>query len=91
MLLLKRWKPIISNYFSSQISIWIRIHGLPLHYWTLNTIHTIRRELGPILDQDINQKKIRIDINDLENLEMRLPIQLPSGEVIHEDLEYNKL
>ena len=43
MFLLKRWKPIISNYFSSQISIWIRIHGLPLHYWTLNTIHTIRR------------------------------------------------
>lgn len=32
-----------------------------------------------------------VGVNGLENLEMCLPLQLPSGEVISVDLEYEKL
>ncbi|CAN7053750.1 unnamed protein product, partial [Brassica rapa subsp. trilocularis] len=48
-------------------------------------------ELGPILDKDVDHGRIRILIDGLQKLEMRLPIQLPSREVIWVDLEYEKL
>ena len=41
MLLIQRWEPIISPTFPSIISFWICIHGIPLHYWTDEALHTI--------------------------------------------------
>ncbi|CAG7900628.1 unnamed protein product [Brassica rapa] len=48
-------------------------------------------ELGPVLDKDVDHGRIRILIDGLRKLEMRLPIELPSGEVITVDLEYERL
>lgn len=33
MVILQRWKPVISESFPSLIPFWIRIKGLPLHFW----------------------------------------------------------
>ncbi|CAN7095354.1 unnamed protein product [Brassica rapa subsp. narinosa] len=51
----------------------------------------IGKELGPILDKDVDRGRIRVLIDGLEKLEMRLPIELPSGDIIKVNLEYEKL
>ncbi|CAN7131534.1 unnamed protein product [Brassica rapa subsp. narinosa] len=48
-------------------------------------------ELGPRLGKDVTHGRIRVLIDGLKNLEMQLPLQLPSGEVISVNLEYEKL
>ena len=91
MILLQCWEPIVSNSFPRMIAFWIRIHGIPLYYWNLDTLTAIGKELDPILDKYIDNGRIRVHIDGLKKLEMRLPIELPSGEVITVDLEYEKL
>ncbi|KAJ4913164.1 Uncharacterized protein Rs2_07785 [Raphanus sativus] len=91
MIILQKWEPIVSTSFPKRTPFWIKIHGLPLHYWTEETLYTIGKALGPRLDDDIPHGKIRINIDCLSNLEMQLPIQLPSGEELNVDLEYEKL
>lgn len=91
MILLQRWEPVVSNTFPSKIAFWIRIHGIPLHYWHEDTVMAIGKELGPIWDKDVDHGRVRVLIDGLENLEMRLPIELPSGDVIKVNLEYEKL
>ncbi|KAJ4881843.1 Uncharacterized protein Rs2_38898 [Raphanus sativus] len=91
MLLLQRWEPINSNKFPNLIPFWITVHGLPLHHWTLGALHAIGKELGPILSEDVPKGRIRVHINGLKCLEMQLPVQLDSGEIMQVDLEYEKL
>lgn len=39
--MLQRWEPIVSENFPSSISFLIRIHGIPLHYWTEQALQDI--------------------------------------------------
>ncbi|KAJ4914211.1 Zinc knuckle CX2CX4HX4C protein [Raphanus sativus] len=91
MILLQRWEPVVSDSFPRMIAFWIRIHGLPLHYWTEETLEAIGKGLGPRLGKDVDHGRIRILIDGLKNLEMHLPLQLPTGEEISVNLEYEKL
>lgn len=91
MILLQRWEPVVSNSFPRMIAFWIRIHDLPLHFWKDETLEAIAKGLGSRLDKDVEHGRIRILIDGLKNLEMELPLQLPSGEVITVNLEYEKL
>lgn len=54
MILLQCWEPEVSNSFPRMIALWIRIHGIPLHYWSLETLEAIGKELGRILDNDVD-------------------------------------
>ena len=91
MLLIQRWEPIISPTFPSIISFWIRIHGIPLHYWTDEALHTIGKALGAVSTRDVREARIRVDINGLQPLEMKSEIELPSGEVTEVEFEYLKI
>lgn len=91
MLILQRWEPIISDSFPSMLPFWIKIHGIPLHFWNDQTVTPIGKALGPILDKEPTKRRVRVHINGLRPLEMQLPVQLPGGEVITVNLEYEKL
>ena len=91
MILLQWWEPVVSNSFPRMIAFWIRIHDLPLHFWTLEALTTIGEELGPILDKDVDHARIKVLIDGLKKLEMRLSLELPSGDEIYVTLEYEKL
>ncbi|KAF3517462.1 hypothetical protein DY000_02059674 [Brassica cretica] len=91
MIILQKWEPVISTAFAKITPFWIKVHGLPLHYWTLESLHAIAKGLGPRLDDDVPQGKILISVDCLSSLEMQLPIELPSGDVLTVDLEYEKL
>lgn len=95
MLILQRWEPIASDLFPALLSFWVKIHGLPVHLWTSQTIRTIGCELGQISvgesGVDPENSRIRVQINGLEPLEMVMPVRMPTGEVISVELEYEKL
>lgn len=91
MLILQRWDPIISPNFPSQISFWIRIHGIPLHHWTDGALHAIGKALGDVSTRDIKEAHIRVEVNGLLPLEMKSKIELPSGEVTEIEFEYIKI
>lgn len=50
MVILQKWEPIISPTFPSHIPFWIRLQGLPLHFWHDKVIHKIGHELGHMED-----------------------------------------
>ncbi|CAA7014093.1 unnamed protein product [Microthlaspi erraticum] len=91
MFILQRWEPIVSDYFPAFIPFWIDIQGIPLHHWNDQTLRTIGAELGFVEERDVDRGRIRVRINALEPLEMKLPIRLPSGEVTTVTLVYDKL
>lgn len=57
MVILQRWKPVISSSFLSQIPFWIRIKGLPLHYWKDTMICNIGQELGTYVKHKPTKQK----------------------------------
>ena len=88
---LQRWEPIVSESFPSLISFWIRILGIPLHYWNEQALEAIGSGLGHVESKDVPNGRVRVTINGLLPLETRLEISLPSGETTVVQLEYEKL
>ncbi|RID46975.1 hypothetical protein BRARA_I03609 [Brassica rapa] len=91
MFMLQRWEPIVSESFPSLISFWIRILGIPLHYWNEQALEAIGSGLGHVESKDVPNGRVRVTINGLLPLETRLEISLPSGENAMVELEYEKL
>lgn len=50
MVILQRWEPVISPMFPSHIPFWIRLQGIPLHFWQQKMIYNIGQELGTLED-----------------------------------------
>lgn len=91
MLLLQRWEPTVSDRFPSKISFHVRIHGIPLQYWSEGTIRTIGNELGECSVKDVKEAKIWVEIDGLNPLVMKLEVELPTEDVIEVELEYIKI
>lgn len=91
MFILQRWEPVISDTFPAHIPFWITVHGIPLHYWKDETIEAIGKALGNIEDRDVNKARLRVLINGLEPLFMKMDLQLPSREIVEVELEYEKI
>lgn len=91
MLILQWWEPIVSDTFPSQIPLWISVHGIPLHYWTDETIEAIGTALGPIEELEVDKARLRVRVNGLKPLIMKMNLQLPSRKVVEIELEYEKI
>ena len=91
MMILQRWEPVVSDNFPNRVTFWINIHGIPLHYWNDATINAIGEALGPIDTREVDKARLRVRINGLKPLIMRMDIELPSKDVIEVELEYEKL
>ncbi|KAL0896388.1 hypothetical protein Bca101_080349 [Brassica carinata] len=91
MLLLQRWEPIVSDHFPASIPFWVTIHGIPLHYWSEDSLRAIGKELGPVETTDEANGRVRVIVNGLKPLEKFLEISLKSGETKRVELEYENL
>lgn len=90
MIILQRWEPIVSDQFPAFIPFWISIHGIPLHFWTEQTITTIGEELGHVELKDVSRGRIRVLVNGLKPLEMGMEVEL-AGDTKYVEFEYEKL
>lgn len=91
MVILQKWEAIVSKDFSSTITFWVDIIGIPLHHCTDKTVSIIGKELGPLSGKIVEKARVRVDINGLKPLEMSLEICLPTGELTVVEFVYEKL
>lgn len=93
MLILQQWEPVISPLFPSQIPFWIRLHGIPLHFWHEKMIYNVGQDLGTLADYKITKSSVRIQviINGLEPLTKKALIEFDQGEDLPISLEYEAL
>lgn len=91
MFILQRWEPIVSDLFPATIPFWVTIHGIPLHYWTDDSLRAIGKALGPVETTDEVKGRVCVIVNRLKPLERFLEISLKSGETKKVELEYEKL
>uniref|UniRef100_A0A1J3F9K3 Uncharacterized protein n=1 Tax=Noccaea caerulescens TaxID=107243 RepID=A0A1J3F9K3_NOCCA len=55
MVILQRWAPTAAEDFPSQIPFWIRLKGIPLHYWKKEVLLSLGSELGTYEGQEITK------------------------------------
>lgn len=93
MVVIQRWEPIISPTFPSQIPFWIRLHGLPLHYWHEKALYNIGLDLGSLEDYSITKSsvKIRLILDVFKPIEKEIIFDFSSGEELVLQLEYENL
>ncbi|KAL0760652.1 hypothetical protein Bca101_076802 [Brassica carinata] len=93
MLILQRWEPVISPLFPSQIPFWIKLHGLPLHFWHEKMIYNIRQNLGTLDDYKITKTSARIcvSIDGLKPLVKSALVEFDIGEELPITLDYEDL
>ncbi|RID73962.1 hypothetical protein BRARA_B01081, partial [Brassica rapa] len=93
MVILQRWEPIISASFPSQIPFWIRIKGLPLHFWLEDMICNIGKDLGTLLNHELTKTtaRVKVLVDGLKPLTKEAIIEYDSGEESLIFLEYEKL
>ncbi|VVB17376.1 unnamed protein product [Arabis nemorensis] len=48
MLSIVRWEPRIEAFYLSDITLWVRIMGVPLHYWAEPTFRSIGKAIGRV-------------------------------------------
>lgn len=93
MVILQRWKPAISNTFPSLIPFWIRIKGLPLHYWYDDMVCRVGQDLGTLVNHELTKStaRVRVLIDGLKPLIKEAMVDFDSGEEALITLEYEKL
>lgn len=62
MVVLERWKPIISQTFPSKISFWITLRGLPLHFWHEKMVSKVGRDMGELEDYEVTKTSARVRV-----------------------------
>ena len=81
MLILQRWEPIVSDDFPNRIPFWVNIHG----------IDVIGPVLGHIDVKEAAKARVRVLVNGLQPLIMKMDLQPPSGDVVEIEMEYENL
>lgn len=93
MVILQRWEPTAAEDFPSQIPFWIRLKGIPLHYWKKEVLQSLGRELGTYEDQEITKTsvKIKVLVNGLKPLIKETTLEFENGDEAVVTLFYERL
>lgn len=93
IVILQCWEPVISPLFPSQIPFWIRLHGLPLHYWHEKMIYNLGQDLGTLDDYKITKTSVRIkvSIDTLKPVIKSALVEFDSGEELEVTFDYEEL
>lgn len=93
MVIIQSWEPVISTSFPSLIPFWIRIKGIPLHYWHDEMVSRIGQDLGTLENHELTKTtaRVRVHIDGLKPLVKESLLEFDSGEESLISLEYEKL
>lgn len=61
MLIIQKWEPVISPVFPSHIPFWIKLNGLPLHYWKKELLCTIGKEIGDLKNFELTHASAKVN------------------------------
>ncbi|XP_048603602.1 serine/arginine repetitive matrix protein 1-like [Brassica napus] len=93
MIILQRWEPTCSPEFPSMIPFWIKIHGVPIHLWTEETIRSLGKDIGTFETAEITSTSIRmrVHVNGRLPLIKKSILEYPNGDEVAAVLVYERL
>lgn len=93
MVIIQKWEPVISASFPFQIPFWIRIKGLPLHFWMDDMVRNIGKDLGTLQGHELTKTtaRVKVLVDGLKPLTKEAIVEYDSREESLIYLEYEKL
>ena len=93
MVILQKWEPVISASFPSQIPFWIRVKGLPLHYWHDEVLLSIGKDLGRVEKHELTKTSasVKVLVDGLKGLTKETVMDFDTGEECTLTFEYERL
>ncbi|XP_024010391.1 uncharacterized protein LOC112085413 [Eutrema salsugineum] len=91
MLSLVRLSPIVDPSYPSQIKFWVRVIGVPLHFWADLTFRTIGKGIGDVKAVNLDEGKIQVVIDGFKPLCFETLVEFHSGEETTVYLRYERL
>lgn len=68
MVSLVRWEPHVNASYPSDIKFWIKVIGVPLHFWAELTFWSIGMALGKVIEVDLNSGIVQVVVNGFKPL-----------------------
>ncbi|CAA7035416.1 unnamed protein product [Microthlaspi erraticum] len=91
MILLVRWEPVVDPTYPSAIKFWVRMMGIPLHFWTEPTFRSIGEAIGEVIEVDIDGGRVRVCLEGYKPLIFETTVEFYGGEETVVTLRYERL
>ncbi|XP_010510251.1 PREDICTED: uncharacterized protein LOC104786526 [Camelina sativa] len=91
MLSLVRWEPVVDSRYPCLIKFWVRVMGVPLHFWADETFRTIGADLGEVEEVDLDNGRVKVLLNGFKSLIFEATVEFHSGEETTISLRYERL
>ncbi|CAA7030822.1 unnamed protein product [Microthlaspi erraticum] len=91
MISLVRWEPVMDPRYPSAINFWVRMMGIPLHFWAEPTFRSIGEALGEVLEVDIDVGQVKVCLEGYKPLVFETTVEFHSGEETMVNLRYERL
>ncbi|KAJ4881197.1 Uncharacterized protein Rs2_38252 [Raphanus sativus] len=88
---LERWEPSTSANFPNTVSFWIKVTGVPVHFWNDQTFEEIAKALGTRLNLDSTNARLQVSINADRPLQFERRVGFPNGDTGKVHFEYEGL
>ncbi|CAA7053006.1 unnamed protein product [Microthlaspi erraticum] len=91
MVSLVRWEPVMDPTYPSAIKFWVRMMGIPLHFWAEPTFRSIGEALGEVLEVDIDVGRVKVCLDGYKPLIFETTVEFHGGEENLVALRYERL
>lgn len=79
MVSIVRWEPIIHQNYTTAITFWVRVVGVPRHFWTDENFQRIGSELGMVREVDEDNAMVKGTIDGFMPLCFEMLIRFEKG------------
>lgn len=90
MISIVRWEPRLEA-CPSDITFWVRVIGVPLHFWAEPAFRSIGMALGEVKVVDLDSGMVQVVVNGFKPLCFETNVEFHSGEEIVIVLRYERL
>lgn len=88
---LECWEPFTSENFPNTIPFWIKVTGVPVHYWNDMTFEEIAKALGKKVTIDAKNARIQVSVDADQPLQFERRFGFPNGDIGKVYLSYEGL
>ncbi|KAF8104744.1 hypothetical protein N665_0169s0027 [Sinapis alba] len=75
-----RWQPVVATEYLYEITFWIRVIGVPLQLWALQTFQSIDDAIGKVSEVDLDFRRVRVTIDGFQCLSFETSFDFQGGE-----------
>lgn len=91
MLSLVRWEPVVDRRYPFVIKFWVRMMGVPLHFWADETFRSIGSDLGDVQEVDLDNGRVQVIVDGFKPLVFEAAVEFHNGEETMVSLRYERL